>query len=53
MKDMFKYLFKPSSIDREAIKSAYYESVKPTHVPMLITLIAAITFRVLTFVSPP
>ena len=53
MKDMFKYLFKPSSIDREAIKSAYYESVKPTHVTMLITLIAAITFMVLTFVYPP
>ncbi len=53
MKDMFRYLFKPSSIDREAIKSAYYESVKPTHVTMLITLIAAITFLVLTFVYPP
>ena len=53
MKDMFKYLFKPSSVDREAIKSAYYESVKPTHVTMLITLIAAITFMVLTFVYPP
>ena len=53
MKDMFRYLFKPSSIDREAIKSAYYESVKPTHVTMLITLIAAITFMVLTFVYPP
>ena len=53
MKDMFKYLFKPSSIDREAIKSAYYEAVKPTHVTMIITLVAAITFLVLTFVYPP
>ena len=52
MKGIFRYLFKPSQIDREAIKSAYYESVSPTHVTMIITLIAAITFMVLTFVYP-
>lgn len=53
MKDMLRYLFKPSRNDREAIRSAYYESVGPTHVTMLITLAAAITFMVMTFVYPP
>ena len=53
MKDMMRYLFKPSTNDREAIRSAYYESVQPTHVTMIITLIAAITFMVLTFAYPP
>ena len=53
MKEIFKYLFQPSKIDRDAIKSAYYESVAPTHVTMIITLIASITFMVLTFVYPP
>ena len=53
MKDMLRYLFKPSTNDREAIRSAYYESVQPTHVTMIITLIAAITFMVLTFAYPP
>ena len=52
MKDMLRYLFKPSTNDREAIRSAYYESVQPTHVTMLITLLAAITFMVMTFVYP-
>ena len=53
MKDMFAYIFKPSSKDPEAVKSAYFESVGPTHVTMIITLLAAITFLVLTFVYPP
>ena len=52
MKDMLRYLFKPSKNDREAIRSAYYESVQPTHVTMLITLAAALTFMILTFVWP-
>ena len=53
MKDILRYLFRPSLIDREAIRSAYYESVRPTLVTMIITLIAAITFLVITFVYPP
>ncbi|MBQ6304581.1 MAG: DegV family EDD domain-containing protein [Clostridiales bacterium] len=52
MKEMLRYLFKPSSNDPEAIKSAYYESVGPTHVTMLISLTAAVIFLVLTFVYP-
>jgi DegV family protein with EDD domain len=53
MKDMLRYLFKPSRNDREAIRSAYYESVGPTRVTMVITLIAALTFMIMTFVYPP
>ena len=52
MKDMLRYLFKPSKNDREAIRSAYYESVQPTHVTMLITLTAALIFMILTFTWP-
>ena len=53
MKDMIRYLFQPSKNDREAIKSAYYESVGPTRVTMFLALAAAITFLILTVVYPP
>ena len=53
MKNILRYLFKPASNDREATKSAYYESVAPTFVTMIITLIAAVTFMILTIVYPP
>ena len=53
MKDMLRVIFKPSTLDRDAVRSAYYESVRPTFVTMIITLIAAITFLVLTFAYPP
>lgn len=52
MNDILKYLFKPSTNNAEAIKSAYYESVKPTQITMLITLAAGILFLILTFVCP-
>ncbi len=52
MKGILRYLFQPSKNDREAIKSAYYESVAPTRVTMYLALVAAITFLVLTFVYP-
>lgn len=52
MKDIFRYLFRPSTNNREAIKSAYYQSVKPTQVTMMITLIAGIFFFALTFIYP-
>ena len=52
MKGILRYLFQPSKNDREAIKSAYYESVAPTRVTMYLALAAAITFLVLTFVYP-
>lgn len=53
MKGMIRYLFKPARNDREAVKSAYYESVGPTRVTMYLALIAAITFMTLTIVYPP
>ena len=53
MRDMLKYLFKPKSHDPEAIKSAYYESVGPTHVTMIISFLAAVIFLTITFVYPP
>ncbi|WP_051689089.1 DegV family protein [Butyrivibrio sp. AE2032] len=52
MRDMLRYLFKPSSNDPEAIKSAYYESVGPTRVTMILAFLAAVIFLTLTFVYP-
>ncbi len=53
MRDVFRYLLKPSSNDPEAVKSTYYESVGPTRVTMYISFITAVIFLVLTFVYPP
>ena len=53
MRDIFRYLLKPSSNDPEAVKSTYYESVGPTRVTMYISFITAVIFLVLTFVYPP
>ncbi len=53
MRDMLRYVFRPKSNDREAIRSAYYESLGPTRVTMYITLLAASIFMILTFVYPP
>ena len=50
MRDMLRYLFKPKTNDPEAIKSAYYESVGPTHVTMIISFLAAAIFLTITFV---
>ena len=52
MRDMLRYLFKPKSHDPEAVKSAYYESVGPTHVTMIISFLAAAIFLTITFVNP-
>ncbi len=52
MRDIFRYLLKPSSNDPEAVKSTYYESVGPTRVTMYISFITAVIFLVLTFVYP-
>ncbi len=53
MKDILKYVFKPKSNDPEAIRSAYYESVGPTRVTMILAFLAAVIFLTLTFVYPP
>ena len=52
MRDMLRYVFKPASNDPEAIRSAYYESVAPTHVTMIISFIAGAIFMALTFLNP-
>ena len=53
MRDMFRYLFRPSTNDPEAVKSTYYESVGPTKVTMYISFVTAVIFLTLTFVYPP
>ena len=53
MRDMFRYLFRPSTNDPEAVKSTYYESVGPTKVTMYIPFVTAVIFLTLTFVYPP
>ena len=53
MRNMLRYLFKPSGNDREAIKSAYYESVGPTQVTMVLAFLAGAIFLALTFIYPP
>ena len=53
MRDMLRYLFKPSSNDPEAIKSAYYESVGPTQVTMILAFLAGVIFLAITFIYPP
>ena len=52
MKDLFRYLFRPSKHDPEAVRSAYYGSLKPTHVMLLISFVMCLIFMVLTFTTP-
>lgn len=52
MKELFDYLFKPFKHDREAVKSAYYGSLRPTHVMLSITFIMCLLFLLLSFVRP-
>ena len=52
MKELLNYLFRPSKIDREAVKSAYYGSLRPAHVMMTMAFIIGFMFLILSFVSP-
>ncbi|MBQ6018261.1 MAG: DegV family EDD domain-containing protein [Clostridiales bacterium] len=52
MKDLFRYLFMPSRSDRDSVKSAYYSSLKPTHVMLMISFLMCVVFMVLTFTTP-
>ena len=52
MKDLLKYLFLPSRSDREAVKRAYFSSLKPTHVMLIISFLMCVVFMVLTFTTP-
>ena len=52
MKELLNYLFRPSKIDREAVKSAYYGSLKPVHVMMAMAFVIGFLFLIMSFVSP-
>ena len=52
MKELFEYLFKPFKHDREAVRSAYYGSLRPTHVMLLIAFIMCLFFLILSFINP-
>ena len=53
MKELLNYLFRPSKTSREAVKSAYYGSLKPTHVMLLISVVMCLIFLVLSFFNTP
>ena len=52
MKDLLRYLFRPSKNNPDAVRSAYYGSLKPTHVMLWISFIMCVIFMVLTFTTP-
>ncbi len=52
MKALLTYLFRPSKLDPEATRSAYYSALKPTHVMLLISFAMCVLFMVLTFTTP-
>ena len=52
MKGIFSYLLKPSTNDPEAVKQAYYDSLKSTHVMMLISFVMSAIFLVMSYVNP-
>ena len=52
MRDLLRYLFRPSKNNREAVKLAYLASMKPTHVMLMISFVMCIVFMVLSFTTP-
>ena len=52
MKEVLRYLFKPSTNSKEAVRSAYYSSVRPTHVMMVMAFIVGLGFLIFTFIKP-
>ena len=52
MKGILSYLLKPSTNDPEAVKQAYYDSLKSTHVMMLISFVMSAIFLVMSYVNP-
>ena len=53
MKELLNYLFRPSKNSREAVRSAYYGSLKPTHVMLTISVVMCMIFMVLSFFNTP
>ncbi len=52
MKEVLNYIFRPSTRNPEAVKMAYFGSLRPTHFVMAISFIMAAIFLVLSFVRP-
>ena len=52
MRDLLRYLFRPSKNNREAVKLAYLASMKPTHVMLMISFVMCIVFMILSFTTP-
>ena len=51
MRDLLNYLFRPSKTSSDATKSAYYGSLRPTHVMLLISIAVCMVFMVLSFLD--
>ena len=49
---ILNYIFRPSTHDPEAVKNAYYGSLRTTHVMMLISFLMSGIFLVISYVNP-
>ena len=52
MKALLKFFFRPSKHNPEAVRSAYYASLKPTQFMLIISFIMCVIFMILTFTTP-
>ncbi len=52
MRGVLDYIFKPSTNDPEAVKSAYYGSLQTTRVIMMISFAMSALFLVISFIDP-
>ena len=52
MRELLNYLFRPSKTSREAVKSAYNASLKPTHIMMTMGILVGLVFLALSFIVP-
>ena len=52
MKALLRYLFRPSKISREAVRSAYLGSLRPTYYMMMMAFVFGFGFLLSTFIAP-
>ena len=52
MRELLNYLFRPSRISRDAVKSAYSASLKPTHLMMTLGILVSLVFLFVSFIIP-
>lgn len=52
MKALLDYFFRPSKHNPEAVRSAYYASLKPTHFMLIISFVMCVIFMILSFTTP-